>query len=91
MIWQWIAYAIVGRILIFVWQKFPDKYVPTQFIKSIHACDLCSGVYIYVALAFVAGNGFILSFIVGCITSFVVWIFVKGFKSAFLPDVIHLG
>lgn len=85
-----IGYATVGRILIFVWQKFPAEHIPTKLIKDIHACDLCSGVYIYTALAWIAGSGFWLGLIIGCVTSFIVWIFVKGLKAAFNPDIIHL-
>lgn len=88
MLISWLLYATVGRILIFVWQKFPNRYVPTNFIKDIHSCDLCSGVYLYTALAWVAGVGLIHGFILGVVTSFVVWIFVKGLKSVITPDTI---
>lgn len=89
-----IGYAVVGRIIVFVWQKFPLEKIkilqPIEFLMDLHKCDLCSGVWIYTALAWIAGSGFWLGPIIGCVTSFVVWIFVKGLKAAFNPDIIHL-
>lgn len=85
---SWFVFVAVGRIMVFVWQKFPDKYVPTKFVKDIHACDLCSGVYIYTALAWLTGSDLVNAFITGVVTSFIVWIFVKGLKSVTPPDTL---
>lgn len=85
---EWLLYAVTGRILIFVWQKFPAKYVPTTFIKDIHACDLCSGTYLYPLLAWVLGVHIIPGILLGVVTSFVVWIFVKGIKSIIAPETL---
>lgn len=98
---SWLLYALIGRILVFVWQKFPDRYVPTQFIKDIHLCDLCSGVYIYTALAFVFDGADLLhlleipfsliiasQIITGVVTAFVVHVFSKGLKSMVSPDTL---
>lgn len=85
---SWLIYAVVGRILIFVWQKFPAKYVPTAFIKDIHACDLCSGTYLYPVLAWVMGMNFISGILLGVVTSYIVWIFVKGVKATIAPETL---
>lgn len=85
---SWLLYAVTGRILIFVWQKFPAKYVPTSFIKDIHACDLCSGTYLYPVLAWALGMKLIPGLLVGVVTSVVVWVFVKGLKSVITPDTL---
>lgn len=86
---SWATIAALGRIVIFVWQKFPAQYVPTKFIKDVHACDLCSGTYIYPVLFFFwAGLGVGDSLLSGIITSFVVWVFVKGMKTLYEPTLI---
>lgn len=77
---SWLLFAGLGRILIFVWQRFPEKYVPTAFLKDVHDCDLCSGVYIYTGFAIALGVGW-WSLLLGPVTSAVVWIFVRGVKS----------
>lgn len=82
---SWVFTAIVGRAIIFVWQKFPSKYVPSEILKGVHACDLCSGSYIYPFLFWFAGIDIVSSIIFGIATSFVVWVFVKGMKTLIEP------
>lgn len=82
---SWAITAALGRILIFVWQKFPAKYVPTGFLKDVHQCDLCSGTYLYPVLFYLAGSGVLDSIIFGISTSFVVWVFVRGMKTLIEP------
>ena len=84
---SWVVYAVLGRILIFVWQRFPEKYVPTALLKDVHACDLCSGVYIYTGFAWVLGAGW-WCLLWGPVTSAIVWIFVRGLKTLYEPTLI---
>jgi hypothetical protein len=85
---SWLVTAVVGRILIYVWQKFPTRYVPTNFVKDIHACDLCSGVYLYSAAFLFSGYGLVASFVLGVVTSFIVWVFMKGMKTLIAPETL---
>lgn len=85
---SWALYAIAGRILVYVWQKFPMEYLPTKFVKAAHACDLCSGVYIYTGLAWGLGWGIFPGVVMGIVTSCLVWVFVKGLKSLIEPQTL---
>lgn len=85
---SWAITAVVGRILIFVWQKFPAKYVPTGFLKDVHQCDLCSGTYLYPILLFLGGASVLDALILGVVTSFVVWVFVRGMKTLVEPTTL---
>lgn len=82
---SWAVVAALGRIVIFVWQKFPAQYVPTKFLKDVHACDLCSGTYIYPLLLWVSGVDWLNAILYGIVTSFVVWVFVRGMKTLVEP------
>lgn len=85
---SWAITAVLGRILIFVWQKFPAKYVPTEFLKDVHACDLCSGTYLYPVLFWLLGVDWLNAIIFGITTSFVVWVFVRGMKTLVEPTTL---
>lgn len=87
---SWATTAALGRIVIYVWQAFPAKYLPLQFVRDIHKCDLCSGVYIYPVLFWLAGVDVVSSILFGIITSFVVWVFVKGMKVIQEPTIIEI-
>lgn len=95
---NWLIYAVLGRLLIFLWMKLelPEKIEKIKFISSLHKCDLCSGVWIFIPLAFFMnidllyswfgfGHIFIISeLITGCLTSYIVWIFMIGFREVHL-------
>ena len=85
---SWATVAILGRIIIFVWQKFPDRYVPTRFLKDVHVCDLCSGTYIYPVVFWMSGVDILNSLLYGISTSFVVWVFMLGLKSLNEPTTL---
>ncbi len=85
---SWATVAALGRIIIFVWQKFPAKYVPTEFVKDVHACDLCSGTYLYPVLFWLGGLDVVNAILFGVVTSFVVWVFVKGMKTLIEPQTL---
>ena len=85
---SWAIVAAVGRIVIFVWQKFPAEYVPTKFLKGVHACDLCSGTYLYPVLFWLGGVPVLSSLLYGVVTTFVVWVFVRGMKTLVEPTTL---
>lgn len=93
---NWILFAVLGRLLIFLWMKLvlPERLEKINFISTLHECSLCSGVWLYIALAFfmkvdvlTSWFGFqhieiISQIITGALTSYVVWIFSIGMKEA---------
>jgi hypothetical protein len=87
-----IAYAVVGRLLIWVWQTSG----PTTRIWKLHPflteqaeCDFCVGCWVYIALAFVFQQNFLApvyvpvlsEFVTGLIASFVAHIASIGWRS----------
>lgn len=96
MLSEWIVFIVVGRLLIYLWMQFPLPQILNNMrtVNYLHNCDLCSGVWIYSILA-----GFLqmdllepLEFwyvpllseiLVGSVISFLVHIFVIGWKSKF--------
>ena len=97
----WIFFLVVGRIIIHVWQQFhlPRFLKKYEWLKKLHECDLCSGVWIYAILSFfteidlleVAGLGYIPlvgAIITGIIVSWGVHIWILGWKSKYEVIVI---
>lgn len=96
----WLLFAASGKILIYLWQTFPlppvkeaakKKYL-YRFVDKLHSCDLCSGVWIYFALAafleadivspyFTTGATIAGEFVTAGITSYLVHVFSVGFKA----------
>ena len=95
---EWLVYAGVGRLLIFLAGKFslPQRLQKIEWLEKLHSCDLCLGVWVYVFLAIFLNVdlltlwfGFyyvpVLSEIVtGGVTSYIVWLLVIGFREAHL-------
>src|SRR3990167_107886 len=95
---NWILFSVLGRLLIYLWMKLelPERLKKISFISSLHECSLCSGVWLFTLLAFFmkidilnSWFGFehitiISEIVTGAVTSYVVWIFVKGFNEAHL-------
>jgi uncharacterized membrane protein len=93
---------VIGRILIWVAQQppLPKKIEQIKFFKYLKECSLCLGVWIFWLLSFVMKVNFLelLGFpiyvpvvselITGAISSFLVFIFVLGWKARF--DVVVL-
>lgn len=89
---NWLIFAVVGRVLIYVWMKFELPF-KNKWIEKIHECPLCSGVWIYGALAlafrvdifsetFITTTATIIGELVtAVITSFLVHYFILGWKS----------
>jgi hypothetical protein len=98
---EWLLFAATGRVLIYVWFQFP---LPPKFalkksyfyttVNKLHSCDLCAGVWLYGLLAVVtgadmSGAGSIVTMLAtGAVTSFLVHLFVLGWKSKFEVVVI---
>lgn len=98
---SWLIYAGIGKLLIFLWMKFqlPEKVENIKFIKSLHECPLCSGVWLYTGLAgFLQMDVLLLlgfwhipvvgEFITGCVVSFIVHLLSLGWTEQFSVTVI---
>ena len=52
---NWLVYAALGKLFIYLWQLFPlpemKKTYISQVIYKLHLCDLCSGTWIFSVLA----------------------------------------
>lgn len=95
---NWIIFLLLGRVLIYLWQQFPLPEI-NRTIDKLHNCDLCSGVWIYGVLSFcmqlslleVLGFQYVpvvSEIVTGGMTSFVVWIFVAGWKEKFSDTLV---
>jgi len=95
MIINYFIYAVVGGVSIFFLRKFPitDKIV----LKIFNGCNLCLGVWVYSALAFVFRMNILQEYfymnilselITGAVTSLLVHLVTIGWKSEFSTIVI---
>lgn len=86
----YLVFAVIGRVIIYVWMKF-DLPIKNKWLEKLHACDLCSGVWIYSILAVAfnvdvmselyTGIPIIAQLVTGIITSYLVHYFVLGWKA----------
>lgn len=92
----WLVFAATGRILIYLWMIFPEPpFVGLPYwLKKLHSCDLCSGFWIYSALALVIKADFfgighpITQIATGAVTSYLVHVFWIGAKEKFSPPIV---
>lgn len=93
---EWLVFILLGRVTIYLWQIFPlPEFINNiRTINYLHGCDLCSGVWAYSILAgfmqmdILEPLGFwyvplLSEILVGMVTSFLVHIFVIGWKAKF--------
>jgi len=98
-----VLFCVIGRIFIYLWMEFPlpRQIDSIKFFHDLHACDLCSGLYLFAILAWATGidilqmlgftniNGFIRVVITGGAISFLVHLLTLGFKEKFMSFVIE--
>lgn len=92
---SWILFIVLGRIVTHLWMSFHlPKWMKNDWVEKLHSCDLCSGVWVYTILSFfmevdlleVVGFGYIPvigAIITGCVISWLVHIFVLGWKAKY--------
>jgi hypothetical protein len=96
---DWILFAILGKVLVYLWMSIPIPKWRISFLNYLHNCDLCSGVWIYFFLSvvwdidilhtwFYFPHHIVNFFVTGAITSFIVHVFSIGFREKFLHIVI---
>jgi hypothetical protein len=104
MILDFVEFAIIGKIIVFLFQKFPKNKIPFigqffregKLLEELFACDLCLGFWIYFGLAFLldvdivgADVPFFSELITGAVTTFVVHIFSAGWNANFQNYIIE--
>jgi hypothetical protein len=85
---DWLVYAVVGKILIYLWQT-----LPLERLGKLHSCDLCIGFWIYSILALALRvdlfeMNLITQIVTGAVTTFLVHVFSVGWKEKFSTIVI---
>lgn len=93
---KWIAFILIGKICIHIFMQFhfPKFMQRLEWIKKLHECDLCSGVWIYSILSFFMGVKLleVLGFgniplldqvVTGIVVSWLVHIFTLGWKAKY--------
>lgn len=98
---NWIAFILLGKLFIFLGQKFPlpQFLARNQKINEWHQCPLCFGVWVYAAFSYILGVDMlqllgiayipvVSEFVTGGVASFLVWIFSIGWQDAFAPDIV---
>jgi hypothetical protein len=98
----WIAFALLGRLLMFLWLKQPlSKWLGRKnwIFRELFDCSLCLGVWTYWIMSFLfrinnieiikfAGIPVVDDLFTGALTSFIFWVFETGWKVLFTSTVI---
>jgi hypothetical protein len=89
---NWLIFALLGRLLMFLWIKQPlSGWLGKRYkvLGQLFGCGLCLGVWTYWILAFLLKIRLIDTmplvgeFLLGCVTSFLVWVFEAGWNTLF--------
>jgi len=98
---DYLVYASVGKLIIYIVQTFPLDTVSVRFqegrlLGKLWRCDLCLGVWVYFFLAFVfEANIFpmyfpiIMEMIMGMMTSLLVHLISLGWSAKFKEIIIE--
>lgn len=97
---KWLLFIVFGRIVIQIWIHFHlPKFLQNEWMEQLHKCDLCSGVWVYSILSFlfrfdipeVIGFEYVPlvgALITGCIISWLVHLFILGWRAKYEVVVI---
>lgn len=89
---SFLAYLLIGRVFIFLGEKFATGNGLKGFIGRLLLCPLCLGFWIYSILSIISGiqilsdfpvNPVLSSFITGALSTFGVYVFSAGWSSLF--------
>jgi hypothetical protein len=87
---EYLVFLLVGELLIFFGGKFAkDNEIKIKFFNKLFSCNLCLGVWVYTLLSLVLRVQVfdfiyipVLSeLITGCVSSFLVFLLIAGWKS----------
>lgn len=98
MLGTFTAYLGIGKLIIFIVQKFVADNTRIEFVNRLASCDLCAGVWIYSILAYflqiqilsdlLPYIPFLSEFIAGCVSSFLMHLLTIGWNEKFSVVVI---
>ncbi len=103
---DFVIYALVGKIVIFLLQKFPKHTLPFigklfregKFLEELFGCDLCLGFWIYSGLGFLLDVNIIREIIdVPILNPILFWIviilseFITGAVTTFIVHIFSVG
>lgn len=95
---SFLVFVLVGKVFIFLGDKFAQSNHLKGFIGRLLTCGLCSGFWIYSSLSFLLGiyifedlfsQRLLEAFITGAVSSLLVHIFSAGWNSLFSTIVIE--
>lgn len=88
-----LGYAALGKLLIYLGQKFVAANIKNQFLSRLFECDLCLGLWIYIGLAFFLRVSIfqdvyeyvpvVSEIVTGSVATFVVHLLTIGWKTKF--------
>jgi hypothetical protein len=97
----WLVFAATGKVIIFLWQTFPfPPFMKAPYmLEKLHECDLCSGFWIYLALAvalsvdifattFGVPPNIVGEFATAALTTFAVHVFSIGWREKFSSPIV---
>ena len=95
---EFVLFMGVGKLIIYVLNKFLSDNVSNKFVNNLVSCEFCSGVWVYTILAtvykiYVLDDIFpyipvVSEIVTGCIVSFTVHLLTIGWKEKFNVVVI---
>lgn len=87
---EYLVFLVIGELLIFFGRKFvKDNEIKIKFFSKLFSCRLCLGVWVYTILSTILGVQVfdfvyvpaLSELITGCVSSFVMFLLVAGWKS----------
>lgn len=98
MLGSFVAYLGIGRLMIYIAQKFISDATKIELLSKWASCDLCAGVWIYSALAYFLNIQilsdilpyvpFVTEVVTGCASSMIMHLLVIGWREKFSVLVI---
>lgn len=98
MLGTFTAFLGIGKLIIYIVQKFVADNTKIGFVNKLASCDLCAGVWIYSILAYflkiqilsdlLPYIPFLSEIIAGCVSSFIMHLLSIGWREKFNVVVI---
>jgi hypothetical protein len=91
-----LAYFLLGRLMIFIIQKFPfQKLIPRlfdegKFLEELFSCDLCLGCYVFWFLAWILEIDFVYQ-LFGLQNATLLNYMFTGIIASFITHVFRIG
>lgn len=89
----YLLFLGIGRLLIFVADKFISQNIRSEFLNRLSSCVLCSGVWVYSFLSLLTGYivfedwipfvPVLSAVITGCFSAYLVYLVEQGWKATY--------